>query len=139
MINVGIVTINNSNYGNRLQNYAVQEVLKGLSTNPITLKNIALMNKKTGVFNYFLRNIKHIYKKDDFVDKKEREKFYIEFNKNINFSKNTFNWFNLKNIKKYDYFITGSDQVWNPNFGRLTDFDLLTFADSGCIMLFSGL
>ena len=130
MINVGIVTINNSNYGNRLQNYAVQEVLKGLSTNPSTLKNIALMNKKTSAFNYFLRNIKHIYKKDDFVDKKEREKFYIEFNKNINFSKNTFNWFNLKNIKKYDYFITGSDQVWNPNFGRLTDFDLLTFADS---------
>lgn len=130
MINVGIVTINNSNYGNRLQNYAVQEVLKGLSTNPITLKNIALMNKKTGVFNYFLRNIKHIYKKDDFVDKKEREKFYIEFNKNINFSKNIFNWFNLKNVNKYDCFITGSDQVWNPNFGRLTDFDLLTFADS---------
>ena len=87
------------------------------------------MNKKTGKFNYFLRNIKHIYKKNDFLDKKEREKYFIEFNKNINFSRTTFNWFRLKKIKDFDYFITGSDQVWNPNFGRLTDFDLLTFVE----------
>ena len=129
MKKIAIVTINNSNYGNRLQNYAVQETLKKVKVKSITIKNISLMNKKTGIFNYFLRNIKHIYKKHDFVDKKEREKFYIEFNKNINFSKKTFNWFRLKNIKKYDFFITGSDQVWNPNFGRLTDFDLLMFVN----------
>lgn len=129
MKKVGIVTINNSNYGNRLQNYALQEILAKLGVKPITIKNIGLMNKKTGKFNYFLRNIKHIYKKNDFLDKKEREKYFIEFNKNINFSRTTFNWFRLKKFKDFDYFITGSDQVWNPNFGRLTDFDLLTFVE----------
>lgn len=127
MRKIGLVTINNSNYGNRLQNYAVQEELKKLENNPVTIKNISLMNKKTNFLNYFLRNIKHIYKRHDFIDKKEREKFFIEFNKNIHFSKNTFNWFKLKDIKEYDFFITGSDQVWNPKYGRLTDFDLLTF------------
>ena len=68
MKKIAIVTINNSNYGNRLQNYAVQETLKKVKVKSITIKNISLMNKKTGIFNYFLRNIKHIYKKHDFVE-----------------------------------------------------------------------
>jgi len=36
-----------------------------------------------------------------------------------------------KNIKKdYDYFIVGSDQVWKPTRNRLSDIDLLTFANN---------
>lgn len=123
---IGIVTINNSNYGNRLQNYATQEILKKYNIEPITIKNISLMNKKKNNFEYILRNIKHIYHRNDWVDLKEREKLFKLFNKNIFFTKRTFNWFKIKWLEKFDFFITGSDQVWNPVF-RLTDFDLLTF------------
>lgn len=42
MKKIGIVTIYNCmNYGNRLQNYAVQEVLKEINTTPYTIVNIA--------------------------------------------------------------------------------------------------
>ena len=38
MKKIGIITINdNDNYGNRLQNYAVQEILKKLNIKPITI------------------------------------------------------------------------------------------------------
>lgn len=125
---VGIITINNSNYGNRLQNYAVQEILKKFSVDATTIKNIGLLNKKKNNFEYVLRNIKHIYQKQDFVDRKEREKFFIEFNKNISFSSKVFNWFNTKWLSEFDYFLVGSDQVWNPKF-RLTEVDLLDFCN----------
>lgn len=124
-----IVTITNSNYGNRLQNYAVQEVLKKIGFNSVTIKNIGLMNKKKSNFEYMLRNVKHIFKKNDFIDAKEREKNFIEFNKNINFSSKTFNWFNLKWVNDFDFFIAGSDQIWNPDY-RLTKFDLMSFTNN---------
>ena len=57
-----------------------------------------------------------------------RKSKFMEFNKNINFTKKVFNINDKNLIKKYDYFIAGSDQVWNPTFGRLSDFDLLSFA-----------
>lgn len=122
-----IATINSSNYGNRLQNYALQEFLLKMNVSCVTIKNISLLNNKKNNLEYVLRNLKHIYKRKDFVDKKEREKYFIEFNKKINFTKSTFNWFNLKKIKNYDYYITGSDQVWNPK-NRMSGFDLLSFA-----------
>ena len=52
----------------------------------------------------------------------------MEFNRNIKFSnKYVTPYSNLNNI--YDYFITGSDQVWNPTFGRLREVDLLEFTE----------
>ncbi len=38
--------------------------------------------------------------------------------------------------KKYEIFVVGSDQVWNPNW-RLSDIDLLTFADNNQKIAFS--
>ena len=129
MNKVGIVTIFNSNYGNRLQNYALQESLKKMGVDVETIRNVSLLNKKKNNFEYILRNIKYLFKKDDFNDGKDREKYFKEFNNNIEVSKFCFNWFNLKKIKKYDMFIVGSDQVWNPTIGRLTRYDLVTFSN----------
>lgn len=122
---IGIVTINdNNNYGNRLQNYAVQEVLKKQGFEAITIKNIPPLNTKNKMLlrfgKYVLRNI--IRKKD-----KERLKRFKEFNTNIKFS-NMYITPYTKISNKFDYFSTGSDQVWNPKFGRLSDVDLLSFA-----------
>ena len=126
MKKVGILTINdNDNYGNRLQNYAIQYILKENSVESVTLKNNLTLNSK----NYFLlRRIKFIFKSNKIFNVYRYKKF-TEFNRNIKFSdKYVTPYSSLDN--KYDYFITGSDQVWNPNFGRLRDVDLLEFTES---------
>lgn len=129
MKKIAIITIYNSNYGNRLQNYALQESLKKLNCDVTTIRNVSLLNKKKNTFEYILRNIKYIFKREDFVDCKDREMKFQQFNRYINFTKRKFNWFNIKKFNNYDYFIIGSDQVWNPYLGRLTQFDLATFTE----------
>ncbi len=130
---VGIVTINdNNNYGNRLQNYAVQKKIQSLDCDSITLKNHVTINSKD---KFFIRVIKFILK--NYKNKtKQREKYFIDFNKNIIFSSNYITPYSrIKN--KFDAFIVGSDQVWNPNFGRLRDVDLLCFANDNQRIAFS--
>lgn len=128
MKKIGILTINdNNNYGNRLQNYAVQETLKKRNFNVETINNqkdivgIKVLNKK----------IKNILKKFFQVkDSTKRYNYFINFNKYIKFSKFSIDLnhipTNLSN--EYDCFVTGSDQVWNPNFNRMSDIDFLMFA-----------
>ena len=63
---IAIVTINdNNNYGNRLQNYATQEMLKKMyrSVQEVyTIKNSSIINRKTNLFEYFLRIFKFLYR-----------------------------------------------------------------------------
>lgn len=138
---IGIVTINdNTNYGNRLQNYATQKVLKRCIANAevYTIRNSAVLNKKTNKIEYILRMIRNIQLSflHTFKIDKNREKKFIEFNKNIIFSKKKFNWFDLKEYRNLDYCISGSDQVWNPNY-RLSEFDLLAFVEKSRRISFS--
>ena len=131
-VEIGIVTINDdNNYGNRLQNYAVQQFCKKNDLKVETIKNRPLLNDKENLskkFKYYYR-IKEILKNIKANLKRlKRLKCFRNFNKNIIFSKKFFNIENLSWGKKYDFFIVGSDQVWNPKFKRLSDFDLLAFA-----------
>ena len=123
---IGIVTINDdNNYGNRLQNYAVQEIIKKAGDVCYTLKNIPQLNGKDKMLLKFIKYIiRNSIKKEKNV---KRLNAFLKFNKNINFTNNYITPY-TKKYKKYDYFITGSDQVWNPNFARLRDIDLLSFA-----------
>lgn len=133
---VGIITIiDNNNYGNRLQNYAVQEILKKKNINVSTLKNLEDFNFKK---KFFYKAFKHLYRSIKCFFNKifyrannefdERKKCFEKFNENIKFSKTFITAYsNINN--KFDYFITGSDQVWNPCFFRLSDVDFLCFAD----------
>lgn len=124
MKNIGIVTINdNDNYGNRLQNYAIQYILEKNKVKSITIKNNPTLNYKN---LFLLRIVKFVLKKKKKTDAYRYKKFK-EFNKNIRFSKSYITPYSKLN-SKYDYFITGSDQVWNPTWGRLSDIDLLEFA-----------
>lgn len=131
---IGIVTINDdNNYGNRLQNYAVQEVCNKIEdVETFTIKNSNRLNNKDTKIRYFLKYI--LFIKDiliNFIKKNNRVKLFKEFNKNIKFNSQTINWYrNYKKIgKNYDIFIVGSDQVWNP-YGRMTDVDLLKFTEN---------
>ena len=123
MKKIGIITINdNDNYGNRLQNYAIQNVLEKNKVKSITLKNNPILNYNN---LFLLRLLKFILKKKK-IRQIDRYKKFIEFNKNIKFSKRYITPFS-KLDNEYDYFITGSDQVWNPTWGSLSDVELLEF------------
>lgn len=134
MKKVGIITIlDNDNYGNRLQNYAVQTILKKKGCDTVTLKNIPQFNEKN---KFFLRGIKYFLKGKHKSQNEQRSQRFQEFNKNIVYSKKIVTPFSkIKN--EFDFFITGSDQVWNPTFGRLRDVDLLYFAQNSQKISFS--
>ena len=128
MKKAAILTINDDwNYGNRLQNYAVQRVLEKHNLKVETIYN---QNNVYGV-KYFKKKVKDNIKKVLNIKKeiKKYNKFNL-FNKNIKFAKFAIDSKHIpkKLGLKYDYFFTGSDQVWNPTFERMSDVDFLTFA-----------
>ena len=131
MQKVGIVTIiDNNNYGNRLQNYALQETLKKLDYDVYTIKNNRFFNSKVGVRQqiiYIIKSIKKNLQNIFFISSKRKAKFKL-FNKNINFSEKWISGYNSNESEKYDFFVVGSDQVWKPTGLRLSDVTLLKFA-----------
>lgn len=100
MKKVGIITLYaNCNYGNKLQTYAVQRYLEKLNIKVEVIKFYSNIIKK--YVKIILRKEK-INTKDD----NERELKFKYFNSYINYK--------YKNINsKYDFYIYGSDQVWN--------------------------
>lgn len=122
-MNIGIVTIvDNDNFGNRLQNYAVQEFLKGQGYNVVTFKNKSYSNTKD---KYLLRKIKHLFEADNYSKNINRRNAFQIFNNNILFSEKQITALTKHN--DCDYYIVGSDQVWNPYIGRMREVDLLSF------------
>lgn len=121
MKKIGIVTpYGNNNFGNKLQNYALQETLKKMGCEVTTFVNYNWSNSKS---YYFVRMIKNKFFSHKVVDDDRTLKFY-EFNKNIKYSQRVYNAFDK--YSEFDYVIAGSDQIWNPNQGKLRDFDLLS-------------
>lgn len=106
MKKVGIVTINaNSNFGNKLQNFALTKILENYDLNVTTIwhvSNTFLIKEKIKSLFYFVKKFK-------------RQKMFINYNKK---------YLNIKYVKEisqktndlFDYFVVGSDQVWNYNF-----------------------
>lgn len=138
MKKIGIITMNSNNFGNRLQNYALQEYLKKFNWNAETIYNYVYEVPKTK--KSILDIPKKIYNKIRFTILKKkyqtkdnkRNKLFDEFNKKyINFSKekilNREFAFNELN-SKFDKFVVGSDQVWNPYAYRNKYIDFLEFS-----------
>lgn len=125
---VGIITLSgNENYGNRLQNYALQETIKnmGFSVETIWVDNYP--KKKT-----IIQNLKFIYKRIFSKGKRVLIKNISPFTqKYINMSEHIiYSDSNLKYLNnEYDYFVVGSDQVWNYSSGIMGDHFFLTFSE----------
>lgn len=129
---VGIITITNGeNYGNRLQNYAVQEALKDSGIEAETIHKI------TNVFdaenhNYIRKlKLKKILHYHLTVEERRRLNFYRftkRYIKKAHFVIDNAIPQGLENA--YDYFIAGSDQVWNPYLDYCTPANFLTFTKS---------
>lgn len=111
-----IITITSgTNYGNRLQNYAVQKVLQDIGLEVETLineennDNYIYKLKRIIKLTFFRKKYKKIFQRIDNFDKFNKQ--YIDFSKFKISNKNI-----PKDIENnYDYFIAGSDQIWNLN------------------------
>lgn len=124
MKKIAIVTIcDNNNYGNRLQNYALNTVVSSLGLNSVTLWNKSnnTLRKRTKLAIKKCLPTKNIYRKKEVLFEQFTRGYIC--NKYVDLD-------NLSNINdEFDYFIVGSDQIWNYNFGHAQDKDFLKFAD----------
>lgn len=125
MKRVKIFTLcDNSNYGNRLQNYAVQEILSRLGCSVSTLYYIKKFYVKQTIKNIF-RCIAPQYKKEQHINR-ARAKNFASFDKNIKktAARAILNDYIKKKVtkdvlsEKIDFVVEGSDQVWNPYYTR---------------------
>lgn len=117
MKKIAIVTIDDTNLGNRLQNYAVQQELVALGGKPETLRHSCLMGRGTNFLpiRYCVRLIQSVRKK---IKNRKKINIYSDFRKKITWSKY---YLGRKRevsriLNKYDYILVGSDQVWNTNW-----------------------
>ncbi len=119
------MTINSINFGNRLQNYALQETIKSFGYKVYTIRR---------VYDWKRQNIIETIKDLLRIVLKTRKGLYMLFDiKNINFSKyHASPNESEKGMENcYDYFVVGSDQVWNPYYSHIVGkSDLLYFVSS---------
>lgn len=143
-IKIGIISINDlTNYGNRLQNYALYQILSKYGDvenipyyyGSYRIDNNSKIYKKRG----FLRTTKNIlrvctkkFSKIIFNSKQiQREKRFLSFNKLIKHHSAINQKTNYKILNnQFDYFCVGSDQIWNPVFCPDPFIPMLKFATS---------
>lgn len=136
MDKVGIITLyGNFNYGNRLQNYAVQKIITDLGFQAVTY-TCEPIEKKIGRKKYIKWRIHEL---TNYRLKKNRDRWKIRLGRYYAFQDFTKKYIPTIHINsldgltdKADYFVIGSDQVWNPIWYQNLDKDLflLTFARS---------
>lgn len=126
-----IVTINDyTNFGNKLQNYAAIKIIKSLNCEVNTL----VTNKQNDVIKAHLKLIINKIFFNRLSKTPNIKRRIIRFHKFDKKFLNTSNkYINGKlNPDNYDYFVVGSDQVWNANWFDLDNYRkeafLLTFA-----------
>lgn len=129
---VGIVTITElDNFGNRLQNYALQTVLESMGAQVETLHNYINYKPRRSLISkaerYLKGRLKGDYRRAEVIKQLRFEAFDKRFFK---FSRD---WSTIDKISqgidsRYDCFVAGSDQIWNPYFAFNWDFNFLRFA-----------
>lgn len=127
MKKIGIISIyDNTNYGNRLQSYALYSFLKEINIDCKCIKSNINITIKTKLKKFLKRILVIVSKNPDWA----REFNFDKFNKLIQYSKYSLCSGEMK-IKNridrfYSYFIVGSDQIWNPEFAGF-DYYFLDF------------
>lgn len=148
MKRIAIVTLNGYyNYGNRLQNYAVQEVLKSYGFDVETLivkeknSNISWIDIVEKINGNYIKGILPRVKTKIWTELHKNETVMSEKIRTETFKKFTNEYINETEFcisdddipkdlaDQYDYFVVGSDQVWNPgNIARASIY-FLTFVE----------
>lgn len=138
MTKIGIVTLNGYfNYGNRLQNYALQEVLKSINCEKVNtlvynndnskvklkfsdIKSKSILKK---IMIYYYINLKEYLNRKTY---RNRTEFFINFTKKY-INEVDFQKCDIQEIESYDYIVAGSDQIWNPHYSKLNSFYFMNF------------
>lgn len=144
MKKIGIISLyGNTNYGNKLQNYAVQHFFKTLGLSAVILRTpFAYFNDRTSLkaylksnpFTNFLRHFKRMRNQEaltipsDPLMRRRYDSFLKFSEKHLTEEKNITDTYNVLFRKHpYDYYVVGSDQVWNYRFGTLSTLHYLRF------------
>lgn len=139
---LAIITLyDNINFGNKLQNYAVQSYFEAMNFDVVTLPNWEQFHPTCHIKGY-IHSLAHriirifgLEKERVFLEqRKQQRRNYIE-----SFSRQyltlgpivRYTKMDSKLKEEYDYFVTGSDQVWHGWSGRKKEleFFFLQFAD----------
>lgn len=117
---VGIITITNgTNYGNKLQIYAVRQVLKKLGYESELIENHTYRHGKAYQVKRYLKILLNYHQeRDEYKREKSFHKFDLKY---IKIGAESFdeNYRKSKLGSCYDAFLCGSDQVWNPKYPYL--------------------
>lgn len=110
MKKIAIVTmIGYKNYGNRLQNYALTACLKKYNYDVVTLWS----NER----KIYIKNFIKQFIPSKRIEKERFDKFDAFNNEFIKKKHINFKSYNFKKLEsEFDYYVIGSDQVWNYNF-----------------------
>lgn len=126
MKKIGIITLNGKhNYGNRLQNYALQKAVTGLSAHATTLtepSKFSPLKSTKSVLKFTLQHSPLYKNRFQYIMKRVKSKGFRAFD-------DTYIEERALDNDAYDLYLSGSDQVWNPRFAG-KDFHFLTFAPS---------
>ena len=126
MKKIALVTCFLDNYGACLQAYALQKTITNCG-NKCTIvnyiepegyykKSFSNKIKNSAVYNLIRCAISKKYKESYKFDKARRKKFQSFRKKFLTFTEEYENYEQLKQIKEFDAFVCGSDQIWNPTF-----------------------
>lgn len=125
-LNVCIYTFVAENYGTTLQAFALQRILKNNGVKNDIFKDNPSIGEKIGFLlknKYKQKLIKEkiiLHKANRFShenDKERSEKFRKFWDENMQFTNSVNNKKDLRYIsEKYNVFMCGSDQVWNPTY-----------------------
>lgn len=140
-----IVSIyDNLNYGNRLQNYALQKVLENFDLDVVNVDNRGYIPRKHALIEavptFFLQMVVSFGRKLFCNNRRVIENINV-IAKYLNFYKFTKSYtkvYSAKKVKRmtFDYAVAGSDQIWNFTFKKNNmDYNLLNFVD--CPVKFS--
>ena len=146
---IGIITIQRSpNYGACLQSYGLYFFLKsrGYDCEVIDLlrpthddyipskKYLPYRQKRQSIFRRFLSKAKKTfrYSKSEHSITNEAKRKFDSFNSLISYSRTYYSIDELyQSPPRYDLYITGSDQLWNPTMGFCIEPYFLTFVKNG--------
>lgn len=131
---IAILTIvDYGNYGNRLQNYALQKLLQNMGHEVLTVKNffgndVSFTGKIMKIFNVSKVISKLKYHQLD----SERHANFLKFTHQY-ITESQKSYYHLDDdfseFKDVDCFVIGSDQVWNYNFPHFSELNFASFTD----------
>lgn len=121
MKKIAILTIQGENYGNRLQNYALQEYLTSLGFFVETIDDVTqrtLIEQLKCIIRCLLFKAYRNRIKGKPFENIRIQRFSVWNKKYIVYSSSTISrYYHPRKISSvYDYVVVGSDQVWNPYF-----------------------